>query len=113
MKYKLFRSLGKLDQQVKKHELVAVLTGDDICSVTDRLIKAVKEDLAESPEYQGCETDAYAPEPLLNSFAVEPYTYGGTVYNGSISFGENQRNPHSYNVRCCDRNRQSCNSDPK
>ena len=43
MKYKLFRSLGSIDRDVKKHELVAVEYGRDIYEVTDALIKAAPE----------------------------------------------------------------------
>ena len=40
-KYKLYRSLGDLDQHVRQHELVAIENGKDIFSVTDSLIHAV------------------------------------------------------------------------
>ena len=36
MKYKLFRSPGKLDKAVRKHELVAVETGKNIDDVADQ-----------------------------------------------------------------------------
>ncbi len=51
MKYKLFRSPGDLDKAVRKHELVAVETGKSIDDVADALIRAVRDDLAEMPEY--------------------------------------------------------------
>ena len=51
MKYKLFRSPGNLDKAVRKHELVAVETGKSIDDVADALIRAVRDDLAEIPEY--------------------------------------------------------------
>ena len=51
MKYKLFRSPGNLDKAVRKHELVAVETGKSIDDVADALIRAVRDDLAEMPEY--------------------------------------------------------------
>ena len=59
MKYKLFRSPGDLDKAVRKHELVAVETGKSIDDVADALIRAVRDDLAEMPEYAHCETAAY------------------------------------------------------
>ena len=59
MKYKLFRSPGNLDKAVRKHELVAVETGKSIDDVADALIRAVRDDLAEMPEYAHCETAAY------------------------------------------------------
>lgn len=64
MKYILYRSLGDLDKAVKKHELVAVETGKNIDDVTDALVKAAADDLAGMPEYERCETAAYAPEPV-------------------------------------------------
>ena len=64
MKYVLYRSLGNLDNQVKQHELVAVEYGSDIYEVTDALVRDVTDDLAEIPEYHGCVTTAYAPEPI-------------------------------------------------
>lgn len=51
MKYKLFRSPGNLDKAVRKHELVAVEIGKSIDDVADALIRAVRDDLAEMPEY--------------------------------------------------------------
>ena len=56
MKYKLFRSPGNLDKAVRKHELVAVETGKSIDDVANALICAVRDDLAEMPEYAHCET---------------------------------------------------------
>ena len=38
MKYVLYRSLGSIDKDVRKHELVAVEYGKDINEVTDALI---------------------------------------------------------------------------
>ena len=46
MKYKLYRSFGDLDKDVKKHELVAVEYGSTIEDVEDALIKDVADDLA-------------------------------------------------------------------
>lgn len=51
-------------RQFGKHELVAVETGKNIDDVVDALIRAVRDDLAEMPEYAHCETAAYAPEPV-------------------------------------------------
>ena len=49
MKYKLYRSFGDLDKDVKKHELVAVEYGSTIEDVEDALIKDVADDLAVTP----------------------------------------------------------------
>ena len=75
MKYKLFRSTGDLDKSVLKHELVAVENGSSIDEVTDALIHAVRDDLAEMPEYVHCETAAYAPEPVKSFRRVKRYQY--------------------------------------
>lgn len=75
MKYKLFRSFGDLDKDVRKHELVAVEYGDSIDEVENALIKAVTDDLAGDPQYAGCETYTYAPEPVHISRRVKRYAY--------------------------------------
>ena len=82
MKYKLFRSPGDLDKSVLKHELVAVEIGNSIDDVTDALIRAVRDDLAEMPEYAHCETAAYAPELVKPFRRVKRYRYEmtGIVY---------------------------------
>ena len=82
MKYKLFRSPGDLDKSVLKHELVAVEIGGSIEEVTHALIRAVRDDLAEMPEYAHCETAAYVPEPVQEHRRVRRYQYEmmGIVY---------------------------------
>lgn len=75
MKYKLFRSLGNLDQQVLKHELVAVEYGKNIDEVASTLVKRATEDLAGLTEYEHCETGAYAPELLHSHRRVKRYQY--------------------------------------
>ncbi len=82
MKYILYRSFGDLDKNVKKHELVAVEHGNDINDVTNALIKAAADDLAGMPEYEHCETAAYAPEQVKDFRKVRRYQYEmmGIVY---------------------------------
>ena len=82
MKYLLYRSFGNLEKDVKKNELVAVEYGKDIGDVTDALIKAAADDLAGMPEYEHCETAAYAPEPIKDFRKVLRYQYEmtGIVY---------------------------------
>ena len=82
MKYRLFRSPGDLDKSVRKHELVAVEIGSSIDEVADALIRPVRDDLAEMPEYAHCETAAYAPEPVKSFRRVRRYQYEmtGIVY---------------------------------
>ena len=112
MKYKLFRSPGNLDKAVRKHELVAVETGKNIDDVADALIRAVRDDLAEMPEYAHCETAAYAPEPIQEHRRVRRYQYEmmGVVYPqyaeknilidyGVIEEAEYQRDPQESKER--------------
>ena len=75
MKYTLYRSFGKLGNDIMKHELTAVEYGADIYCVTDALIRDVTEDLAEMPEYAGCETTAFAPEPVQSFHNAKRYNY--------------------------------------
>ena len=75
MKYILYRSFGSIDKDVRKHELVAVEYGKDIYEVTDALIKAAADDLAGMPEYENCETAAFAPEPVKEFRRVTGIVY--------------------------------------
>lgn len=82
MKYILYRSLGSIDKDVKKHEIVGVEFGDSIDDVADDLIRDVADDLAALPEYENCRTAAYAPEPIKEFRRVKRYQYEmmGIVY---------------------------------
>lgn len=82
MKYILYRSFGSIDKDVKQHELVAVKYGKNIDEVTDALVKAAADDLAALPEYEHCETAAFAPEPVKEFRRVKRYQYEmtGIVY---------------------------------
>ena len=74
MKYKLYRSFGNLDKDVRRHELVAVEYGMNLEAVTNALIRAVADDLAG--------TAAFAPEPVKGFRRVRRYDYEmtGIVY---------------------------------
>lgn len=75
-KYKVFRSFGNVDRDIRKHELVAVEYGENIYDVTDKLIKTVTDDAAELPQYQKHFTaSAYAPEPTPDYRRVKRYAY--------------------------------------
>ena len=75
-KYKVFRSFGNADRDIKKHELVAVEYGDDIYAVTDRLIEAVNDDALELEKYRKHYTaSSYAPEPVGWYRRVKRYAY--------------------------------------
>ena len=100
MKYKLFRSPGNLDKAVRKHELVAVETGKNIDDVAEALIRDVRDDLAEMPEYAHCETTAYAPEPVKSFRRVRRYRYemmgSALVYSIVETAKTNQLRPYEY-----------------
>lgn len=57
-------------------------TGKNIDDAADVLIRAVRDDLAEMPEYAHCKTAAYAPESVKSFRRVRRYRYGmmGIVY---------------------------------
>ena len=82
MKYKLYRSFGNLDKDVRRHELVAVEYGTNLEAVTDALIHAVSDDLAGTPEYASYKTAAFAPAPVKEFRRVRRYDYEmtGIVY---------------------------------
>lgn len=94
-KYKVYRSLGDLDKNIKKHELIAVEYAEDIEAAIEALVKAVEDDLASSPEYMGCKTGACAPTLTSLSRRTTRYDYEmvGVVYpksgpkNTVIDFG--------------------------
>ena len=75
-KYKLFRSFGDLDKDIKRHILVAVEYGENIYAVTDALIKAANEDATGLPQYQQWYTaESYAPKPVESFRRVKRYAY--------------------------------------
>lgn len=82
MKYILYRSLGSIDKDVKKHEIVAVEFGESIDDVAEDLIRDAAHDLAAMQEYEHCRTAAYAPEPVKEFRRVKRYQYEmtGIVY---------------------------------
>ena len=87
-KYKVYRSFGKIEDQIKKHELVAIESGKDIYDATDRLIKAVCDDAAGLEKYQkGFSAYAYAPKPVEEFQKVKRYEYYLTAVL-SPDFGE-------------------------
>lgn len=75
-KFKVFRSLGKVDENVRKHELVAVEYGKDIHAVTDKLIKAINADATGLPQFEkGYTAYSMAPEETHSSRRVKRYQY--------------------------------------
>lgn len=82
MKYILYRSLGSIDKDVKKHKIVGVEFGNSIDDVVDDLIRDAADDLAALTEYENCKTAAYAPEPIKEHRRVKRYQYEmmGIVY---------------------------------
>lgn len=75
-KYQVYRSLVKLDKDVKKHELIAVEYGKDIYAVTDALINAVRNDAIGLEKYQKFyDAQVYEPEPVDGQVRVKRYAY--------------------------------------
>ena len=95
-KYTLFRSLGSVDRDVKKHELIGVEYGEDIDDVTDRLIQIANDDILSLPQFKtGFSSYSYAPEDIGIFMRVKRYSYYMTVVaaakqaekGGSIEYG--------------------------
>ena len=63
-------------------------------------IRAVRDDLAEMPEYAHCETTAYAPEPVKSFCRVRRYRYemmgSALVYSIVETAKTNQLRPYEY-----------------
>lgn len=65
-KYILYR-IGIVEEddedrdEVEAEEMVAVEFGDTIDDVLENLLRAVRDDLSEMPEYAQCEVNAYGP----------------------------------------------------
>ena len=75
-KYKVFRSLGKVDEDVRKHELVAVEYGADIQAVTDKLIRVINDDATGLPQYEkGYTAFTEPPERIGDTERVKRYQY--------------------------------------
>lgn len=51
-KFKVYRSFGDLDKQIRKHELIAVEYGTSIEKVEEAIIKCIKSDLDTNPDAQ-------------------------------------------------------------
>jgi len=75
-KYRVFRSLGSIDEDVRKHELVAVEYGGDIDAVTGVLIRAVTDDATGLEKYQRFyDAQVHAPELVHSRQQVKGYDY--------------------------------------
>ena len=75
-KYTVYRSLGTIDRDIKKHIVAAVEYGKDVYAVTDALIKAVCDDALSIEKYRQWYTaSAYAPEPVEDFRRVKRYAY--------------------------------------
>ena len=75
-KFKVFRSLGKIDESIRKHELVAVEYGKDIYEVTDKLIRAVNDDAEGMPQFEkGYTAATMTPEEVPSYRHVKRYQY--------------------------------------
>lgn len=81
--YKLFRPLNDLNRQVKKHELVGVVYGKDIYSVTNELMKIATDDMLGLPKYNhstGYSAHADPPQSIDDGmWRVKRYAYTMTV----------------------------------
>ena len=75
-KYRVFRSFGNVDRDIRKHELVAVEYGMDIYAATDALMKAVNDDATETEKYRNhYKAVIYTPESVESHRRVKRYAY--------------------------------------
>ena len=75
-KYKVFRAVSGIGENVNGHELIAVEYGKDVYDATDRLIKAAKDDALGLDKYQkGFSAAVYAPRLLEDCNEDNQYTY--------------------------------------
>lgn len=75
-KYKVFRSFGLIDKDIKKHELIAVVSGKSIDAAEDELMRVVREDALGIEKYEkGYTAGAYAPEEVGSDRRVKRYDY--------------------------------------
>ncbi len=81
MKYKLFRSPVIWTRQSGSTNWLPWRPARTLM-MRQTLIRDVRDDLAEMPEYAHCETAAYAPEPIQEHRRVRRYQYEmmGVVY---------------------------------
>ena len=61
-KYLIYRTLGKVERDIKKHELIGIEYGTDIFDACNKIIKAVQDDASQLPDYKGYDVEVYAPE---------------------------------------------------
>lgn len=74
-KYKIYRSFGSIDKQIKQHTLIGVEYGKDIYDATPALIRAVTDELENSPEYEKCHAWANTLEEIHSFRKVKRYNY--------------------------------------
>ena len=74
-KFMIYRAPNQVDRDLSKHELIGVEYGADIYAASDAIIRTVKGDLSENPEYTGSGVSAYAPEPMEEFRKTRRYQY--------------------------------------
>jgi len=77
-KFMLYRTLGSIDRDIKKHELVEVVIGENIYNVTDELIQAATDDMKGMEQFAvGYTFAAYAPIHFEDDeLRTNRYSYG-------------------------------------
>ena len=75
-KFNLYKTLGNIDKNIKKHELVEIVYGKDIDEATDDLIRAAKDEMRGMEQYaKGYTFDAYPPERVPSFVRTKKYAY--------------------------------------
>lgn len=91
-KYRIYRSLGKIDKDIRKHELVGVEYGEDVHGAMDRIIKTIHDDASKLPDSKGYE--AFVEPPEEDIIRKTRYTYEATAILESDGLPENKLIPY-------------------
>lgn len=75
MIYKIFKTKGRIDKDIRQHELIGIEYGNDIYSAANDIIRAVTDDLQETEEFKHAEVSAYAPAPVEEFRRSHHYDY--------------------------------------
>lgn len=79
-KYKVFRSFGSIDKDIRKHELIAVIQATCIEEAEESILKEIKDDLSETDDikFRNYNVDAMELEPSEDHHKNKTYDYCST-----------------------------------
>lgn len=92
--YHIYRSLGNVERDIGKHELIGLEYGKDIFDAADRVLRAIRDDASELPENKGYEVDVFAPEEMSRLSRKTRYAYRADAVIGSPALPKNKILPY-------------------